>query len=290
MTTEPPGAPAAAAPLVQRLHIQGHGADRLLTAGASYRIGRDPQADIVLTDPRVSWQHAVIEEHGGTWMLQDAGSTNGTFVNRQRVRQVTFTGSCAVRLGHPEDGPLLNCSLAGSPDGAPGAPVRVQAATAVWQPDESPDPGQPASPPAAPQRLVSWDRSPSAVLKLPTRQLRIGRASDNEIVVSDLGVSRHHAELRRTSRGYEIVDLDSHNGTYLNGQRITAAPVTETDLIGIGPATFRLLDGQLQEFIDTGDISLSARDLTVRLSSGRVLLDHVTFSLGEALPSRRHRT
>ena len=78
------------------------------------------------------------------------------------------------------------------------------------------------------------------MLKLPTRQLRIGRASDNDVVVSDLSVSRYHAELRRTSRGYEIVDPDSHNGTYLNGQRITSAPVTETDLIGIGPATFRL--------------------------------------------------
>ena len=206
MTAEPPGAPtAAASPLVQRLHVQGHGADRLLTVGVSYRIGRDPQADIVLTDPRVSWQHAVVEEHGGTWLLQDAGSTNGTFVNGQRVRQVTITGSCAVRLGHADDGPLLSCSLADSPDGAPGAPVRVQAATAVWQPDEPPDPGplaRPAAPPvpAAQPRLASLDRSPSAVLKLPTRQLRIGRASDNDVVVSDLSVSRYHAELRRASR------------------------------------------------------------------------------------------
>ena len=119
-------------------------------------------------------------------------------------------------------------------------------------------------------------------MKLPARQFRIGRAADNEVVVADLSVSRYHAELRRTDRGgYEIVDLGSHNGTYLNGQRITAAPVTETDLIGIGPATFRLVGGQLQEFIDTGDISLSARDLTVRIGGGKVLLDNVTFSLGE---------
>ena len=119
-------------------------------------------------------------------------------------------------------------------------------------------------------------------MKLPSRQLRIGRAADNEVVVSDLSVSRYHAELRRTSRGgYEIADLSSHNGTYLNGQRVTVAPVTETDLIGIGPATFRLVGGQLQEFIDTGDISLSARNLTVRLPGGKVLLDDVTFSLGE---------
>jgi len=121
MTTEPPSCSAAAAPpLVQRLHVQGEGADRLLTAGSAYRIGRDPQADIVVTDPRVSWQHAIIEERGGTWLLQDAGSTNGTFVNRERVRQVNVTGSCAVRLGHPDDGPLLSCSLAAACQDGPG--------------------------------------------------------------------------------------------------------------------------------------------------------------------------
>src|SRR5207342_2856696 len=100
-------------------------------------------------------------------------------------------------------------------------------------------------------------------------------------VVSDLSVSRYHAELRRGVSGYEIVDLGSHNGTFVNGQRISSAPVTELDIIGIGPATFRLVGDELQQFIDTGDVSLAEKDLTVRLSSGKVLLDHVSFPLGE---------
>jgi ABC-type multidrug transport system ATPase subunit len=119
-------------------------------------------------------------------------------------------------------------------------------------------------------------------MPMPVRTLRIGRASDNDVVVPDLSVSRHHAELRRTSRGeFEIVDLDSHNGTFLNGQRIKVAPVTETDLIGVGPATFCRVGDELQEFLDTGDISLTAKDLTFRISGGKVLLDRVTFPLGE---------
>ena len=118
-------------------------------------------------------------------------------------------------------------------------------------------------------------------MRLPTKTLRIGRAADNDVVVSDLSVSRYHAELRKTGRGYEIVDLASHNGTFVNGQWVTAAPVTERDIISIGPATFRLVGDELQEFIDTGDISLAAKDLTVRLPSGKVLLDHVSFPLGE---------
>ena len=101
-------------------------------------------------------------------------------------------------------------------------------------------------------------------------------------MVADLGVSRRHAELRRRPGGeYEIADLGSHNGTFLNGQRITTATVTEADVIGIGPATFRLFGDELQEFVDGGDISLDARGLTVTLPNGKVLLDDVSFPLSE---------
>ena len=48
--------------------------------------------------------------------------------------------------------------------------------------------------------------------------MRIGRALENELVVSDLQVSRHHAEFHATPDGrFEIRDLGSHNGTYVNG-------------------------------------------------------------------------
>jgi ABC-type multidrug transport system ATPase subunit len=299
MSAEPMRTERSAQPaLAQQLHVKGAGVDVLLKAGSTYRIGRDPKADIVVADPRVSWQHAILERPSGSWQLEDASSTNGTFVDGQRVRQVAITSKCAIRLGHADDGPLLRCTVIGAPAHADGTPAQIQAATAVWQPTdtpapvtpavaaapagirESPNPGQAAGPRAKQPSFI--DRSPSAVLSMPTRKLRIGRATDNDVVVSDLSVSRHHAELRRTGRGdYEIVDLGSHNGTYLNGQRINLAQVTETDLISIGPATFLRVGDELQEYLDTGDISLTARDLTVRLPSGKVLLDHMSFPLGE---------
>ncbi len=294
MSAEPMRTERAAVPAAGELRVQGSGIDRLLQAGSVYRLGRDPQADLVISDPRVSWQHATIERRDGSWLLLDTGSTNGTFVNRQRVSRLTITDSCEVRVGHPDDGPLLTCSVP-----APAsAPAVGPAGTAVWQPGgagsapkaaapppiPAPAPAQaaPRFAPQAPAQQASSARPPSAIMSLPTRQLRIGRATDNDVVIADLGVSRYHAELRRTTRGeYQIVDLDSHNGTFLNGQRITSAPVTETDQIGIGPASFRLVGDKLQEFLDTGDITLAATNLTVRISSGKVLLDDVSFPLGE---------
>ena len=284
-------------------------------AGRSYYVGRDPQSDIVVNDSRVSWKHAVLRTDGSTWLLEDAGSTNGTFQGRDRVQKMVIVSSVAVRLGHP-DGPSLSCVVS--------APAATPQPYAQPQPQPQPQPyaqpqpyGQPqpqpvtpggvrdygGSPPPNPAvpRLrgddggrggygtpnvqpprFSVERQPSAVLQLPATLLKIGRAADNQVVVADLSVSRYHAELRKDPRGgYVIVDLGSHNGTFVNGQRVGSAPVTERDIIAIGPATLRLVGDQLQEFLDTGDISYIANDLTVTLPSGRVLLDHVTFPLGE---------
>jgi ABC-type multidrug transport system ATPase subunit/pSer/pThr/pTyr-binding forkhead associated (FHA) protein len=319
------------------LVVRTQGSDRSLQAGRSYTIGRDPDSDIVVDEARVSWRHAVLRQEGATWLLEDVGSTNGTFMGVQRVQRVEITSDCVVRLGHPDDGQRLWCSLAAAP-AAPPRTAAAEQATPGYRPPAANPPAAAAAPPAAPQRAApsppqpaypgmgqapayvpgagqypgagqapprvpaaghaqppgvagagaglslgggSIVRQPSAIMRLPTQALRIGRAPDNGVVVADLSVSRYHAELRRSVRGYEIVDLDSHNGTYVNGQRVSSAPVTESDIIGIGPATFHMVGQELVEFIDTGDVCLSVQGLTVRISSGKVLLDHVTFPLGE---------
>ncbi len=82
--------------------------------------------------------------------------------------------------------------------------------------------------------------------------LRIGRAPDNDLVLSDPSVSSHHAELRRGAGRYRIVDLDSRNGTYVNERCVAAAPVTEGDLVGFGSATFRLVGRELLEVASSG--------------------------------------
>src|ERR1700722_8673771 len=290
-------------------------AERPLPAGRSYYIGRDPQADIVVNDSRVSWRHAVLRLDGSTWLLEDAGSTNGIFDGSNRIQRLPISSSCAVRLGHPNDGPAMSCTVS-APAQARPEPIRpggVQP-TAYAPTPNGPPPANPAvgrvrqdhgrpgggggggalagagagfGPAggrgvAPPQPRSMVERPPSQVLQLPSTAVRIGRAADNQVVVADLSVSRYHAELRKDQRGgYVIVDLNSHNGVYVNGQRVGSAPVTERDIITIGPATFRLVGDELQEFLDTGDISYIANDLTVTLPSGRVLLDHVTFPLGE---------
>ena len=91
-----------------------------------------------------------------------------------------------------------------------------------------------------------------------------------------------------TTGQYEIVDLGSHNGTFVNGQRVTKQVLTEQDLVSIGNSTFRLTGGELRQFVDDGNITFTAQELVVKAGS-KVLLDHVIVPDPGKVPARRHR-
>src|SRR5690348_717374 len=316
-----PASPSAPPDLEVRTRRSVH----QLTAGTTYQIGRDPKSDIVMTDSRVSWRHGEMRAEADGWVIEDLGSTNGTFLGAQRLDRIDIREECVVRLGNPDDGPVLRCvpqvvASAAAPAAAPpldhpGTALSMPAAPAPaapeaepepaprrdseswWQPPQEPEPAprdyaprhgsgpppQLAQPAAAVQAemLPSVDRRPTSRMPLPAKAMRIGRVPDNDVVLSDLNVSRHHAELRKSPTGqYEIVDLGSHNGTFVNGQRVTKQVLTEQDLVSIGSSTFRLTGGELRQFVDDGNITFTAQELVVKAGS-KVLLDHVSFPIPE---------
>jgi adenylate cyclase len=65
-------------------------------------------------------------------------------------------------------------------------------------------------------------------------KVRLGRGSDNDVVLSDVSVSRYHAELRRDGAGWSVHDLKSTNGVELNRVPVRAAPLQAGDRLGIG--------------------------------------------------------
>ncbi|WP_210592998.1 FHA domain-containing protein [Streptomyces sp. GESEQ-35] len=230
----------------------------VMSPGHEYHVGRDPLSDIVIDDARVSWHHAVLRTADGHWTLEDEHSTNGTYADGRRVDAWDVGPGCVIRFGNASDGP--RAVLVGARAPAPERPSAV-------------------SMPA----LTGTFRRPTTVRPLPSRTVRIGRADDNDLVIDDLVVSRHHAELRALPDGsYEIVDLGSHNGTFLNGLPVTGAPMGPGDIVGIGHSAFCLVGDELQEYVDTGEISLDVQDLAVAVDRGRkTLIDHVSFPVGE---------
>ena len=230
----------------------------VMTPNHDYHVGRDPLSDIVIDDARVSWHHAVLRPNADHWTLWDENSTNGTYADGRRVHEWDVGPGSVIRFGNPSDGP--SAVLADRPPPAPERPssVSLPAATGTF-------------------------RQPTTVRPLPARMVGIGRGDDNDLVVDDLIVSRRHAELRALPGGtYEIVDLGSHNGTFLNGQPVTRARIDEGDIVGIGHSAFCLVGDQLQEYVDTGEVSLDVQDLSVAVDRGRkTLLDRISFPVGE---------
>jgi ABC-type multidrug transport system ATPase subunit len=281
-----------------------------LDASRTYTLGRDPQGDIVLDDARVSWRHATISFNGRGWVIEDHGSTNGTFVHGQRIQQTEVGPGSAVNLGNATDGPRLTLSGAAAAVAAPHVqpqqqPYAAQAAGAGWAqqvPQQQAPTPQPAwqqpqqAAPHIPQQQgpgggagappVYGDRSPTTFHQLSLgRVMRIGRALENDLVVADLQVSRHHAEFHATPDGrFEIRDLGSHNGTFVNGMPIGkggSALIGPNDTVGVGHSTFRLVGDRLEEFVDTGEVSFSARHLTVTVDGGKQILKDVSFGVPE---------
>ena len=92
--------------------------------------------------------------------------------------------------------------------------------------------------------LISGDGQETS-LSLDKEVLNIGRADGSDIHISDHTVSRKHALLSRAPEGYLLKDLGSHNGTYVNGARITEYLLKHDDQIRIGASTLTFVDEAL---------------------------------------------
>ncbi len=142
--------------------------------------------------------------------------------------------------------------------------------------------------------LVSGDGH-EASLALDKDELNIGRADGSDVHIADHTVSRKHALLCKTPEGYLLKDLGSHNGSYVNGTRITEHLLEHNDQIRIGASTLTFIDesaapapepeptpsleepeDQVEEEILKGgplQEEASDRDLLVSIKSGSVKSD-----------------
>lgn len=108
-------------------------------------------------------------------------------------------------------------------------------------PTSSPTLPGPAAPSITPTVRPEWalNKADGTALRLPTEstQMQLGRASDNNIVLSDVSVSAHHALLKVSVDVLSVTDLGSTNGTFVNGRRLpsnTPTPLQAGDSIRLG--------------------------------------------------------
>lgn len=126
----------------------------------------------------------------------------------------------------------LPAPAASAPAAASAAATRPAARTAV----------PPPSGPVYASRLVITSGAKEGLeIDLPEEQLTIGRSSESGLVIRDDYTSTHHARLLRWPEGWVIQDLDSTNGTFLDGNRVLVPTLVPLGApVRIGTTTFEL--------------------------------------------------
>jgi ABC-type multidrug transport system ATPase subunit len=236
------------------LEVSTAGIRKLVESDQRLVVGRGEEADLQVADSRISRRHLAVQRTSQGWLLEDL-SRNGSYVNGRRIERLILSGPAVVILG----------AASGAPE------VRIQ-------PVHRNARGQPCDTSADAPRSFMQGKS-SALHLLREGTVRIGRAPDNDIVLDDLLVSRHHAVLTRDPAAWRVKDLASPNGTFVNGRHINEVMLQSTDLLGIGHFLFHLEGDRLVERVDSGEIELSAQGLVVVAPGGKRILDQVGFSL-----------
>jgi len=95
---------------------------------------------------------------------------------------------------------------------------------------------EPASPDSATRAylLVSTEGSAAVQFDLGGPLISLGRGSDNDVILDDPLVSRHHCQLKLQHGAYSFADLGSRNGSYVNGQQVSEVALGPGDRIRVG--------------------------------------------------------
>ena len=216
-------------------------------AGTSLVFGRDASCDVVVSGKDVSRRHAEIVQTPKGYLLVDS-STNGTSVNDARIEgqrllaradvitigeeKFRFYADAAPPPAPGQVGPAVSAPAAVPPipptQGSPAAAQRLK--ETVHGVPNAPPPGPPGPPgPPPPSRylgaalanfLVKSGALKGQRLVVKTPVVNIGRADYNDLIFPDESVSTTHAKLQRREGVWVLVDLDSSNGTFVDGERI----------------------------------------------------------------------
>ena len=100
--------------------------------------------------------------------------------------------------------------------------------------------------------------------------LQIGRSRQNAIVLNHPHVSRNHAVLEVKGRDILLRDLNSSNGTFVNGLRVKDASLRADDLISVGPFDFRFDERAAASVILSDEEVVPLRSESRVVSSGRL--------------------
>jgi pSer/pThr/pTyr-binding forkhead associated (FHA) protein/pimeloyl-ACP methyl ester carboxylesterase len=197
---------------------------------AELTIGRFPANDVVLYDPKASRQHARLRLVPNGFEIEDLNSLNGTLLNGQPIQHARLRVGDAITIGDS----TLRLQETTDRSVAVSSPQTIAELTkALAEQVMEVELADVALP-----RLVVHTPARTWEVTLTEESLTVGRDTSCQIVIEDNSVSRQHARIVREGRGFVLMDLDSRNGTWHQGQRIQKHVLRPGDMFQIGNAAF----------------------------------------------------
>ena len=249
-----------------KLLIEWENGSVVLDSDRSYVLGRDPSADIPVPDSKISRAHLQISFVNKSWELKDLDSSNGSFLGDKKFQTQKLSKTVTIDLGGVGNKsfvftPLTSTTGTTVKERSPGQDNEATRMTKVsgdqYFPNES-----------GPRRVRLQQK------------IRIGRSEECDWHIDDINVSRTHAEIVQNAMGgFEIVDLKSTNGTFLNGIRIKREILKTGDVISVAGFARRFTQDGLQILEGIDGTPVLAKEISFDIGD-RLLLNDVSFSLG----------
>ena len=210
-------------------YANGQEARILLKNLSVFEAGRSQGNHVCLKDDSVAMSHFRIYRNGQEYSVYDLGTKKGTLVNGQRVEKVALTSGDAIQVGDlkmlfelvDEESPGRLASSA--PDSSEkdaqaingGVLTKTRASTPTLVVLDGDDTGR---------RLPLVGKT----------QFKIGRSVASDLKLVDGKVSRDHCIVEAVRDHHIVIDLESANGTIVNGERVKKTVLQEGDLIRLG--------------------------------------------------------
>ena len=205
-------------------------------------VGRAADNQFVVNESTVSSHHAKFIISSDSIILEDLNSSNGTFVNGKRIDKTPIQSEDIIYLGKRLEFKIeyLNKFI---------------------------------------NKNISGNNENNESDLLNKSYISIGRNDDNDLVIDNIKVSRYHAKIVKQDGRWIIEDLNSSNGTYVNGKKIKSREVTENDTILIGGVPLKLSHIFTSPKIVNTELKLSGNYLSYTVDGGKTIVDDISLTI-----------
>lgn len=242
---------------------------------AEILIGRGARCQIIIRDDEISREHCKLVKSTNGYEVVDTASTNGTFVNGQRVTQRMLRTGEMIELGDSVTllyERILTGELPGAKFKTPSEPIkRALASVSAF----------------GHYLVLSRGAEVGAVHLLNNAIVTVGREAKNDIVVAEDAVSRYHLTLKREKTGYMVEDAGSTNGTFLNGKKLeNRAALNPDDVLRVGTVQLHYVRKPLPEL---GQDEIQTRNLGLTREQTGELVSAIAETLRRSNRPTTHR-